>query len=193
MNGGGSGECLGKPIVLIIGLPGSGKDEASKALRDLLGYRVIRMSDLLLEELRKRGLSETRENLRSLGLELRSRMGEGALAKLAIEVMAKSPPPRCFVVNGIRNIEEIDEFVKEFGDNVITIAILASKKTRFIRMRTRMREGFDKGNYEDFLREDRDEITAFHLGDAIAYADRFLVNDGCLDEMRWRLLSMVID
>ncbi|MEM1984900.1 MAG: AAA family ATPase [Candidatus Korarchaeum sp.] len=193
MNGGGTERCLGKPIVLIVGLPGSGKDEASKALRDLLGYRVIRMSDLLLEELRRRGLSETRENLRTLGLELRSRLGEGALAKLAIEVIVSSPPPRCFVVNGIRNVEEIDEFVKEFGDDVITIAVLASKKTRFIRMRARMREGFDRGSYEDFLRDDRDEITTFHLGDAIAYADRFLVNDGCLEEMRWKLISMVTD
>lgn len=191
MRGSGSGRCLGKPIVLIVGLPGSGKDEASEALRDLLGYKIIRMSDLLLEELRRRGMRETRESLRSLGLELRSKEGNGVLARLAIEVIGRSPPPRCFVVNGIRNIEEIDEFVREFGDDVITIAILASKKTRFIRMRARMREGFDKETYEEFLRDDRDEITTFHLGDAIAYADRFLINDGCLDEMKWKLLSMV--
>lgn len=191
MNVGGKGGCLGKPIVLLVGLPGSGKDEVSKTLRDLLGYKVIRMSDLLLEELRRRGLSETRENLRSLGLELRSRMGGGALARLAIEVISSSPPPRCFVVNGVRNIEEIDEFIRKFGDDVITIAVLASKKIRFIRMRARMREGFDRGDYEDFLRDDRDEITMFHLGDAIAYADRFIVNDGCLEEMRWKVVSMV--
>ncbi|MDW8034999.1 MAG: AAA family ATPase [Candidatus Korarchaeum sp.] len=185
--------CLGKPIVLIVGLPGSGKDEASKTLRDLLGYKIIRMSDLLLDELRKRGLSETRENLRSLGLELRRRMGGGALTKLAVELINNSPPPHCFVINGVRNIEEIDEFIKEFGDNVITIAVIASKKTRFIRMKERMREGFDRRSYEDFLKDDRDEITLFHLGDAIAYADRFLINDGCLEEMRWKLISMVID
>lgn len=191
MNGRETERCLGKSIVLIVGLPGSGKDEASKTLRDLLGYRVIRMSDLLLEELKRRGLSETRENMRSLGLELRNKLGRGALAKLAIETIVNSPPPRCFVVNGIRNIEEIDEFIKEFGDDVITIAVLASKKTRFIRMKARMREGFDRRSYEDFLEDDRAEITTFHLGDAIAYADRFLINDGCLEEMKWKLISMV--
>ncbi|MCS7102629.1 MAG: hypothetical protein NZ992_01950, partial [Candidatus Korarchaeum sp.] len=112
---------------------------------------------------------------------------------LAVELINNSPPPHCFVINGVRNIEEIDEFIKEFGDNVITIAVIASKKTRFIRMKERMREGFDRRSYEDFLKDDRDEITLFHLGDAIAYADRFLINDGCLEEMRWKLISMVID
>ncbi|RDD53890.1 MAG: dephospho-CoA kinase [Candidatus Korarchaeota archaeon NZ13-K] len=191
MIGGGSEKCLGKPIVLIVGLPGSGKDEISRAIGDLLGYRVIRMSDLLLEELRRRGLSETRENMRSLGLELRERMGRGALARLAIDVIMSSPPPRCFVVNGVRNVEEIDEFVREFGDDVITIAVLTSKKIRFIRTSARMRGGFDRSSYSEFLRDDREEIIAFHLGDAIACADHFVLNDGCLEEVKWRVVSII--
>lgn len=185
------GKCLGKPIVLLVGLPGSGKDEASRTLRDLLGYRTIRMSDLLLEEVKRRGLEETRENLRKIGLELRKSMGNGVLAKMAIEIIKSSNGPRCFVVNGVRNIEEIDEFVKEFGDDVVTIAVLSSRKIRFLRGLLRARSGFDKISYDDFLREDREEITGFHLGDAIAYADHFILNDGCLEEFRWKLISLV--
>ena len=186
----GSG-CPGKPIVLIVGLPGSGKDEASKALEEALGYRVIRMSDLLIEEVERKGLSKTRESLRSVGIELRRERGASVIAKLAIEVIKGSPPPRCYVINGIRNIEEIDEFKKEFGEDVITIAILSSRWIRFIRTSLRRREGFDKRSYEEFLREDREEIEAFHLGDALAYADHFLLNEGCLEELKWKLLSLV--
>jgi dephospho-CoA kinase len=186
----GSG-CLGKPIVLIVGLPGSGKDEASKALEEALGYKIIRMSDLLIEEVERRGLRKTRESLRSVGIELRRERGASVIAKLAIETIKRSPPPRCYVVNGIRNIEEIDEFKKEFGEDVITIAILSSKWLRFIRTSLRKKEGFDRGSYEEFLREDREEIETFHLGDALAYADHFLLNDGCLEEFKWKLLSLV--
>lgn len=192
MSGYATEGCLGKPIVLLVGLPGSGKDEASRALRDLLGYKVITMSDLLLEEVRKRGLTETRENLRQVGLELRRSMGNGALAKMAIDLIRRQGASGCFVINGIRNIEEIDEFLREFGDNVLTIAVLSSRKIRFLRSLTRARKGFDEKSYEGFLKEDREEITSFHLGDAIAYADYFILNDGCLEEFRWKLVSLVI-
>ncbi len=183
---------LGRRIILIVGLPGSGKDAAARAIEEELGYKMLRMSDELLEELRKRGMPVTRENMRRVGIELRREMGPSAVAKLVIRRIESMGGMRGFVVNGIRNLEEIEEFERRFGAEVITIAILASKGLRFLRQLKRGREGFDRQSYADFLREDREEIRTFHLGDAIAAADYFILNEGGLEELKWRVVGLLL-
>ncbi len=183
---------FGRRIVLIVGLPGSGKDAAAKAIEEELGFRVLRMSDELLDELKRRGLPVTRENMRKVGMELRDEMGPSAIAKLVIRRMEDLGDEGGFVINGIRNLEEIEEFERRFGDEVITIAILASKRLRFLRQLKRRRAGFDKEGYEEFLAEDREEIRTFHLGDAIAAADHFIVNEGSLEDLKWKIVGLLL-
>lgn len=183
---------LSRKIVLLVGLPGSGKDEAAKAIREELGYRIITMSDELLAELRSRGMEVTRDNMRRVGMELRSKMGPSAVAKLVIKRIEGMMDEQGFVVNGIRNIEEIEEFERRFGDDVITIAILASKKIRFLRQLKRRRYGFDKGNYEEFLSDERKEIETFHLGDAIAASDYFILNEGSSEDLKWKIVRLLL-
>ncbi len=183
---------IGGKIVLIVGLPGSGKDAAAKAIEEELGFRVLRMSDELLDELRRRGLPVTRENMRKVGMELRGKMGPSAIAKLVIKRMEELGGEKGFVVNGIRNLEEIEEFERRFGDEVVTIAILASKNMRFLRQLKRKRVGFDRESYEEFLAEDREEIRTFHLGDAIAAADYFILNEGSLEDLRWKVVRLLL-
>ncbi len=182
---------LGSKVVLIVGLPGSGKDLVTEALEEELGYEAFRMSDELLEELEKRRLPITRENMRKVGMELRKERGMAAIAKLVISKMRKSSS-EYFVVNGIRNLEEIEEFKREFGDEVITIAIIAPKKLRFLRQLKRKRSGFDESEYFRFLEEDEKEIRTFHIGDAIASADYFVLNDGGIEELKWKIISIVL-
>jgi len=181
-----------KKIVLIVGLPGSGKDAVARSIEEELGYKVLRMSDELLSELEERGLPPTRENMRKVGMELREKMGMGAIARLVIKRIREMGDFDGFVINGIRNIEEIEEFKREFGDEVVTIAILASKRLRFLRLLKRGRKGFDKDVFEDFLAEDEKEIRTFHLGDAIAMADYFVVNEGSLEELKWKVISLIL-
>ncbi len=183
---------LGKRAVLIVGLPGSGKDVAAKVIEEELGYKTFRMSDELLEELMKRNLPVTRENMRKVGVELRRKMGMSAIAKLVISRIKDSNVSN-FVVNGIRNVEEIEEFKREFGEDVVTIAILASKKLRFLRQLKRKRSGFDESEYSRFLEEDEKEIKTFHIGDAIALADHFILNEGGLEELRWKIISVILN
>ncbi len=182
---------LGSKVVLIVGLPGSGKDVATEALEEELGYKAFRMSDELLEELERRRLPITRENMRKVGMELRKERGMAAIAKLVISKMKKSDSDY-FVVNGVRNPEEIEEFKREFGDEVLTIAIIAPKKLRFLRQLKRKRSGFDESEYSRFLEEDEKEIRTFHMGDAMASADYFVLNDGGIEELKWKIVSIVL-
>ncbi len=182
---------LGSKVVLIVGLPGSGKDVAAEALEEELGYKAFRMSDELLEELERRRLPITRENMRKVGMELRKERGMAAIAKLVISKMKKSDSDY-FVVNGVRNPEEIEEFKREFGDEVLTIAIIAPKKLRFLRQLKRKRSGFDESEYSRFLEEDEKEIRTFHMGDAMASADYFVLNDRGIEELKWKIVSIVL-
>ncbi len=183
---------LGKRVILIVGLPGSGKDVAAKIIEEELGYKVFRMSDELLEKLMRKELPITRENMRKIGMELRKEMGMAAIAKLVIS-KAKNSNASHFVVNGIRNVEEIEEFKREFGEEAITLAIFASKKLRFLRQFKRRRSGFDESEYFKFLKEDEREIKTFHMGDAIAMADHFVLNEGSLEELKWKIISIVLN
>ncbi len=186
--------------ILLVGLPGSGKDVAAKILEKECNYRVIVMSEMVRERVIEKGLPETRENFRKIGLELREELGPAAVALLCMkraEEIERTQGPAGFVINGIRNIEEIDAFKERFGDSVLTIAVLASKKVRFDRIRKRGRKGFDlihkimPLSYEDFLKQDREELQLFDMGKAIAWADVFIVNDGSLNELEEKVLSVV--
>ncbi|HIE23570.1 MAG TPA: dephospho-CoA kinase [Candidatus Korarchaeota archaeon] len=193
-------EKLRYKYVLLVGLPGSGKDIAAKILENRYGFRVIVMSDVVREVVVRRGLLETRENFRKIGLELRNELGPAAVALLCIkkaEEIEKNKTPPGIVINGIRNIEEIEAFRERFKDSVITIAVVASKKVRFNRIRKRGRRGFDlirrtkPMTYEEFLRQDREELELFDMGKALAWADAFIVNDGSVKELEENLISVL--
>jgi len=188
--------------ILLVGLPGSGKDVAAKILERECNYKVIVMSEMVREKVMEKGLPETRENFRKVGLELRKELGPAAVALLCIKrakEIERTQRPAGFVINGIRNIEEIDAFKEKFGNLVFTIAVLASKKVRFDRIKKRGRKGFDlihrvqPMSYQDFLKQDREELQLFDMGKAIAWADAFIVNDGGLEELEERVLSAVFE
>ncbi len=188
--------------VLLVGLPGSGKDVAAKILEKKCDFKVIVMSEMVRKKVIEKGLPETRENFRKVGLELRKEFGPAAVALLCInkaKEIEDTQSPAGFVINGVRNIEEIDAFKERFGDSVITIAILASKKVRFNRIRKRGRKGFDlmhrikPMSYEDFLKQDREELQLFDMGRAIAWADIFIINEGSIEELEKKLFSALFD
>jgi len=180
---------------MLVGLPGSGKDEVARIISEEFGYEVIVMSDLVREEAERLGMEPTREGLRRLGGLLRERDGPSAVAKLVLRKIAcmerESPRPG-YVVNGIRNIEEVDEIRRAFGGESLLLAVLSPRELRFHRLVRRGRAGFDPESWEALVREDRREVTLFHMGDAMALADRFVVNDCGLEELRIRVLKVIL-
>jgi len=180
---------------MLVGLPGSGKDEVARIISEEFGYEIIVMSDLVREEAERLGIKPTREGLRRLGGMLREREGPAAVAKLVLRKIAnmeeESPRPG-YVVNGIRNIEEVDELRRAFERESLLLAVLSPRELRFHRLVRRGRVGFDPESWEALTREDRREVTLFHMGDVIALADRFVINDCGLEELRARVLRAVL-
>jgi len=157
-------------------MPGSGKSIIAKAATDLK-LPVVNMGDVVREETLKRYGVIKPDLMRKVSTDLRREFGNRIIAIRTLEKIKDIDDP-IIVVDGVRSLEEIDVF-KSHG-NVVIIAIHASPKTRFERIRRRGRPG-DPDNWDDFWRRDLVELS-FGIGYVIALADYMIVNEGSIEE-----------
>src|SRR5262245_50151549 len=91
-------------MIGIAGPYGAGKGEVVRLLEQR-SFVAISLSDEIRDELRARGMAETREKMISLGRELREKEGSGSLATRAL---TKLPKDRNSVVDSIRHPAEVE-------------------------------------------------------------------------------------
>ena len=120
-------------IIGITGAFGSGKSTASSFF-EKKGFTKIVLSSFLEIEAKKRGIKKiSRKILQDIGNEWREKYGSGILAKKANQLLKQKNTQR-IVVDGIRNLGEIEEFKK--NKNFVLVAIVANRKIRFERLRS---------------------------------------------------------
>ncbi len=163
----------------VAGLPGSGKG-VFRRIFQRMGYPVVIMGDLVREEVKRRNLKPTPENLGKTMLNLRELDGSAAVAKRCIPKLKKATG-RIVVIDGIRSLAEVEEFKKHFP-NFILIAIRASPKTRYQRLSRRKRSD-DPQNWKSFMERDIRELGV-GMGAVIAAADQTIVNEGSLAQLK---------
>ncbi len=71
-------------VVGIVGMPGSGKTEATKIARKK-GFSIVKMGDVIREEVERRDLDPTDKNMGRIATELREKEGKDAIAKRCID------------------------------------------------------------------------------------------------------------
>ena len=91
-------------IIGLTGKNGSGKTAVSEYLKSR-GFEYYSLSDEIREEMRSRGLEITRDVLIEIGNELRRQFGPGVLAE---RILSKLGNERNYVVDSIRNPQEVD-------------------------------------------------------------------------------------
>jgi dephospho-CoA kinase len=169
-------------VIGLTGMPGSGKTEFAK-LSKRCGAQVIRMGDLVWEEVKKRGLELTDSKVGLVATELRREnpMVWAERTTEQIKIIGKEEHPKIFVIDGIRSQEEVEYFRKSF-QRFTLIAIHSSQKTRLNRLSTRNRKD-DIHSMEELKSRDKREL-GWGLGEVIALADTILINEGTLSEFR---------
>ncbi|MEM2282241.1 MAG: AAA family ATPase [Candidatus Hadarchaeales archaeon] len=168
---------MSKLVVGIAGPPGAGKTEVAKvAVR--LGFSYLRMGDVVVEEVRRRGLEISEESVGRVASELR-KLGEAEVARRCIPSIRQAEGP--VVVDGIRSPAEVREFRREFNGFRL-ISVWSSQATRYQRISKRRRED-DAAGWEEFLRKDEREMS-WGLGEVIVLSDYLLVNEGTVEELR---------
>jgi dCMP deaminase len=174
---------------MILGIAGtyaSGKGEAV-AFLGARSFAVYSLSDVIREELARRGQSETRERMIETGNALRAAEGPGALAE---RLLARIAPDQNAVVDSIRHPAEV-EVLRAASNRFRLIWIEADEAARLERIRARGRAG-DPDSLDELRRLEGKELgsddpSAQQLHAVRALADEVIVNDGSLAELHGQL------
>lgn len=171
-------------IIAFTGMPYSGKSEAVKIAKDR-GIQVIRMGEMIWEETRNQGLELNDKNVGEIANSMREKYGKDIWARRTSDAIKTKNKLDQIVIDGIRNIEEIEFFKKEFGTDIVIIAIDASDELRKNRSLNRKRKD-DTINIQNFQERDKRELQ-WGLGDVIASADIIISNEGSIQDFRNRI------
>jgi dephospho-CoA kinase len=198
------GKAIGETMKIIgfVGLPGSGKGEASQIARQH-GLAVVVMGDVIRQEAVRQCLEPTDQNLGRIGNALRAAEGPDAVAKITFE-WALATGKDVVVVDGLRSQEEAD-FFRAHADEFHLIEVCAPAKDRLKWLAARGRPD-DPGRIISSDQEP-DSLAAAALEqrecremgwgmcEAMKVADMKLRNDCSLEDFRTdvkRLLGLLV-
>jgi dCMP deaminase len=177
-------------VVMIIGLTGkngAGKGVVAKILQDK-GFCCCSLSDVIRDEIRRRGEEVTRERLVQIGREMRARGGNGCLAQ---QTLARLQSDRNHVVDSFRHPDEVKTFWS--SPRFCLWAVQAAPEVRFQRIKERSREQ-DPLTFEEFLAlEAKEAGNACPEGQQLEateqLADVRIENHGALVDLETRVLE----
>ncbi len=163
-------------------MPGSGKSEAMAVAREL-GYPVVRMGDLIWEEVERQGLPRAAEHVGRVASALRESEGPDVWALRTVErIREVAGDADIVMVDGVRSNHEVDVFRRELGTDFRLVAIHTDQHERFHRLTARARDDDPADDDAHAQRDDRE--MGWGIARTIALADEMLVNDGTLEEFR---------
>src|SRR5262245_20843207 len=123
-------------IIGLTGRNGAGKGEVVAFLQSRSFY-AHSLSDVIREELRRRGLEETRERMIETGNAIREQRGPGGLATILADQLL---PDRNYVIDSVRHPAEVD-VLRARASRFQLWWMEADENVRLARMRARGRGG----------------------------------------------------
>jgi dephospho-CoA kinase len=174
-------------IIAFTGMPASGKSEAVVIAKDK-GIPVVRMGDLVWEETKRQGKPLDDKHVGAVAQAMRKNHGMDIWAKRTVEKIRSLKPSSFLVIDGVRNMEEIEFFKRKLGMDFLVIAIDAPDALRRKRAIERGRTD-DSKDLKDLEERDRREIS-WGLQKVIVDADIIIPNNGSLNEFRKKVLSV---
>ncbi|MCA1810432.1 MAG: flagellar hook-basal body complex protein FliE [Halobacteriales archaeon] len=181
-------------VIGFTGMPGSGKSEAMEVAR-ARGHPVVRMGDLIWEEVERQGLPRDAKHVGEVANAMRERHGKDVWGRRTVErvrgLLGDPARPRAgaVLIDGIRNFEEVETFRRELGAQFILVAIHTDPEHRFGRMVRRARAD---DSVDPAVLKARDEREmGWGIARTIALADEMVVNDGTLEQFRARVGALL--
>lgn len=160
----------GLKLIGLSGTNGSGKDTVGEILAEHHNYFFVSVTDVLRNELRRRGLEVNRENLRTLSAEWRREHGLAVLVDRAVDAYKAAGGDERYhglIMASLRNPAEADR-LHELGGTMIWAD--ADAHVRYERVQanaaSRGRAGEDFKTFEEFLAEQEAEMHPPVGGDA---------------------------
>ena len=168
-------------IIAFAGMPFSGKSEAVKIAKEMK-IPVIRMGDMIWEETKNQGLELNDKNVGMVANDMRKSHGMDIWAKRTLEKIDTMKETNLLVIDGIRNIEEIETFEKELEKDFVVVAVQVSDELRYQRAMSRDRE--DDSKDLNLIKERDKRELSWGLGNVIASADIVVSNEGSVGKFK---------
>lgn len=176
-------------VIGLTGRNGSGKGVVAEFLK-AKGFYYYSLSDVIREEIRRRGEEVTRERLIEVGRELRAERGTGYLAR---QILERIEDDQHYVVDSLRHPHEVGVF--RVCPRFYLVATEADPATRFARLKERGREN-DPVTFEEFLALEAQEAASEQsesqqLLASQELADFKLRNDGTVEELQAQVSELL--
>ena len=117
--------------------------------------------------------------------DMRKSHGMNIWAKRTLEKIKSLKDTNLLVIDGIRNIEEIETFEKELGKDFVVVAVQVSDELRYERAMNRDRE--DDSKDLDLIKERDKRELSWGLGNVIASADVVISNETNIEEFQEKI------
>jgi dephospho-CoA kinase len=176
-------------LIAIVGMCGSGKTTAADMLVEH-DFQFIRFGQICLDEVQKRGLEVNEQNEKRVREQIRQEHGMGAFATLNIPKFDELLEKGNVVADGLYSWTEYKILKEKYGEQIITLIIYASPKTRYARLAGRERPADDKEarfrviSPEDAKARDYAEIENIEKAGPTAMADYLINNEGELETLK---------
>ena len=167
-------------VIAVVGMCGSGKSELTRMLRED-GFDSIHFGDVTMNEMKRRGLPICESNERAIREEVRARYGLGAYAILLLPDILDKAEKAPLVLDGLYSWSEYKILKEKLGNLLEVWAIVTNASVRKQRLANRAVRPLTA---EEVDRRDAAEIENLEKGGPIAAADRFLVNNGTIEELK---------
>ena len=175
-------------VIAFTGLPWSGKSEAV-IIAKRQGIPVVRMGDMVWDEVKNQQLDLTSENVGKIAHEMRLSKGMDIWAKRTIQRINEINQSSVIIIDGIRNPEEITAFKEKYGSDFIIICIDAKDDIRHQRAinRHRIDDSIDKN--EIIKRDEREKNWGIEK--VMAKADKTFQNNQSLASFQHQIFQFL--
>jgi len=183
-----------KKVIGLTGTIGAGKDIVKEFLISRFNSYYVSLSSIIRTEAEEKKSNFNRKTLQDLGDGLRKKYGNGILAKLAVEYLQRDK--ELIIVDGIRNVAEVEFLRKTFGEKFILIGVDAPQKLRFERVGKR-RTTRDPKTWEEFVEMDKrdqgenEPEYGQQTKKCLEQADFVIFNDGEREKVESELVKFI--
>jgi len=175
-------------IIAILGLPGSGKTEATNYLIKKFDWPKVYFGDVTFDELKKRNLEINEKNERMVREDLRKTYGRLHYAEQVIQKIENIKKGANILVESLYDWDEYKLFKEKFADDFMTIAIYSSPETRYKRL---SRRAVRPLTLKEAQGRDYAQIENIFQAGPIAMANWTVINESDLDELHEQIDKII--
>lgn len=172
-----------KRIVAIVGMPGSGKSEATDFFVQK-GFERVYFGSAIIDGLEEEGLPRNAENETYYRKKIRDEFGMAAVAvKLLPKIKKAILENKNIILDGLYSWEEYVYLQKELP-SLVLLCVYARPAVRYERLSIRKDRSFTK---DESRKRDIDELITTNKGGPIAIADYLIKNEITREEFVTKL------